>query len=145
MKALIQRVRHAQVDIDGLTVGRIGEGLLVLLGVEKNDSEEEVAKLVKKILNLRIFNDDNERMNLSLCDIRGEILLVSQFTLLADTRKGNRPGFSNGASPEHGKALYEQTIKHLSEQYSAPQTGQFGADMQVSLCNNGPVTFMIEV
>lgn len=141
MIALIQRVSSASVAVDGKDIAAINKGMLVLLGVEQNDSQLQIDKLVKKLANYRLFSDENGKMNLNLGQVEGQILLVSQFTLVADTQKGNRPGFSRGASPAHGKAVYEATISALQAANLPFATGQFGADMQVSLVNDGPVTF----
>lgn len=144
MKGLIQRVNHASVCVDGIKVGHVGEGVLLLLGVEKGDSESSAEKLLHKVLNYRIFPDHEDRMNLSLLDTKGGMLVVSQFTLVADTRKGMRPGFSKGATPEHGEQLYNYFVTQARKQLAGVETGRFGANMQVSLENNGPVTFMLE-
>ena len=144
MKGLIQRVSEANVSVDGDVVGRIGEGILLLLGVEHNDTETHAEKLIERIINYRIFSDEQGKMNKSLHDIGGKLLIVSQFTLVADTAKGRRPGFSKGASPQQGNALYEYAINHAKAQGITVATGQFGADMHVSLTNNGPVTFLLE-
>ncbi len=144
MKALIQRVSSAKVDVDDQTVGSINQGILALIGVERDDTVEKAEQLLNKILRYRIFTDDAGKMNLSLNDIKGELLLVSQFTLVADTKKGNRPGFSRGASPEHGQNMFNQLVELAQKTGLTIQTGQFGADMQVSLTNDGPVTFWLE-
>ena len=144
MKALIQRVKQAQVDVDGLTVGKINGGVLALIGVEREDTPDQAAQLLNKICRYRIFNDNSGRMNLSLNDIQAELMLVSQFTLVADTKKGNRPGFSRGATPEHGEFIFNELINLANKTNLKIQTGQFGADMQVSLVNDGPVTFWLE-
>ena len=144
MKALIQRVKKAHVDVEGSTVGKIHSGILALIGVEREDTTAKAEQLLNKICRYRIFNDDNGKMNLSLNDIQGELLLVSQFTLVADTQKGNRPGFSHGASPEHGEFIFNELIKLAKKTNLKIQTGQFGADMQVTLVNDGPVTFWLE-
>ena len=145
MKALLQRVRHARVDVDGECVGEIQQGLLVFLGVERDDDSARLSKLLERILNYRIFADPQGRMNLSLRDTAGGILLVSQFTLAADTSKGRRPGFSTAAPPAEAEALYEQGLAWLRQHHTATvASGQFGADMQVSLTNDGPVTFLLE-
>jgi D-tyrosyl-tRNA(Tyr) deacylase len=144
MKALIQRVNQAQVDVNNETVGKINQGILALIGVERDDSPEKAQQLLNKILRYRIFTDQDGKMNLSLNDIQGELLLVSQFTLVADTRKGNRPGFSRGASPEHGEVIFNELVKFANNTGLNIQTGQFGANMQVSLTNDGPVTFWLE-
>lgn len=146
MKGLIQRVRRASVEVDGTTVGSIDNGILLLLGIERDDTETHADKLLKKVTHYRIFPDDEQRMNLSLKDTRGGLLIVSQFTLVADTLKGMRPGFSQGATPEHGKALYDYFVDQAknTDANICIATGIFGANMQVSLVNDGPVTFMLE-
>ncbi|KEA64433.1 D-tyrosyl-tRNA(Tyr) deacylase [Marinobacterium lacunae] len=144
MKGLIQRVSKASVSVEGNQVSAIEKGILLLLGIEKDDTEQSADKLLHKILNYRIFADSSDRMNLSLLDTGGGLLVVSQFTLVADTRKGMRPGFSKGASPEHGEELYEYFTRQASLQLGNVATGRFGANMQVSLENDGPVTFMLE-
>ena len=145
MIALIQRVKSAQVDVDGHTIGKIGQGLLVLLGVAKDDDKAKADRLVQRITNYRIFSDDDGRMNLSLKQIQGELLVVSQFTLVADTKKGTRPGFSRGAQPALGEELYDYFVEQCKQADITTEIGQFGADMQVSLVNDGPVTFNLEV
>ena len=144
MRGLIQRVSCAAVNIDGQCHASIEQGILLLLGIEAADGFEQSEKLISKVLNYRIFADAQGRMNRSLKDINGELLVVSQFTLVADTRKGLRPGFSKAAAPEAAENCYEGFVSHLKTQYSAVATGVFGADMQVSLCNDGPVTFLLE-
>lgn len=144
MKGLIQRVSQASVHVNGELIGEIGQGVLLLLGVEKTDSTQSADKLLHKVINYRIFGDDQGRMNLSLADIGGSLLVVSQFTLVADTAKGMRPGFSKGASPELGKELYEYFVAKARETGLDVATGEFGADMKVSLTNDGPVTFNLE-
>jgi D-tyrosyl-tRNA(Tyr) deacylase len=145
MKAVIQRVTQASVTIDGNVKGSIGLGLLVLLGVEDADSLEDIEWLSAKIVNLRIFNDRNQVMNLSLKDINGELLLISQFTLYASTKKGNRPSYIKAAKPESAIPLYQQMIAQLQKDLQKNiQTGEFGADMKVSLLNDGPVTIIID-
>ncbi len=144
MRCLIQRVSHAQVDIDGRTVGKIGKGLMVLVCAMQDDGEANLVQLAKKVVNLRIFRDDAGKMNKSLLDVEGEALIVSQFTLAADTSRGNRPGFSNAAHPEMGKSLYEAFCDQISNLGVHVETGEFGADMQVSLTNDGPVTIWLE-
>ena len=144
MKALLQRVKSASVDVDGLRVGEISNGLLIFLGVEKEDSKEHADKLLKRILSYRIFSDLDGKMNLNVMQSEGEVLVVSQFTLVADTKKGTRPGFSKGASPQLGEELYDYFCVQSAKEIKTA-TGQFGADMQVSLINDGPVTFMLEV
>lgn len=144
MKGLIQRVSQAQVDVDGVTVGQISTGILLLLGVERDDDEARADKLLHKVQNYRIFSDNQGRMNLSLKDIGGELLVVSQFTLVADTAKGMRPGFSRGATPSEGERLYEYFVNQAKAAGLTVQTGRFGANMQVGLTNDGPVTFWLE-
>ncbi len=144
MKGLIQRVKSASVIIDDKTIASIDTGILLLLGIEKDDDVLKAEKMARKIFNYRIFSDANGKMNKSLTDISGELLVVSQFTLVADTAKGNRPGFSKGAPPAHGEYIYRSFIEHVDNQYRGCQTGVFGADMAVSLVNDGPVTFWIE-
>ena len=144
MKALLQRVKSASVDVDDLRVGEISNGLLIFLGVEKEDSKEQADKLLKRILSYRIFSDHDGKMNLNVMQSEGEVLVVSQFTLVADTKKGTRPGFSKGASPQLGEELYDYFCVQSAKEIKTA-TGQFGADMQVSLINDGPVTFMLEV
>ena len=144
MIALIQRVTQAKVDVNGETIGQIGKGLLVLLGVEKEDNQEKADKLTEKVLNYRIFSDENDKMNLNVQQAQGELLIVSQFTLAADTQKGLRPSFSKGAPPALANELYEYFIQKCSEKLPV-STGQFAADMQVSLTNDGPVTFWLNI
>ena len=145
MKALIQRVSQASVSVDGDVVGSIGQGVLVLLGVEKQDDEAAADKLLKKILNYRIFPDEDDKMNLSLLDVDGGVLLVSQFTLVADTKKGLRPSFSAAAKPADAERLYHYTVNSARKLTGNVQQGVFAADMKVTLLNDGPVTFMLEV
>ena len=142
---LIQRVAYANVKVAGQTVGEIDQGILLLLGVERDDDLSHVQKLAKKIVNYRIFSDEAGKMNLNVQQVGGAILVVSQFTLVADTAKGNRPGFSKGATPEHGKAVYEAMLRELQQYPINVASGEFGADMQVSLCNDGPVTFQFQI
>lgn len=144
MKALLQRVSHASVTVRNQLVAKINGGLLVFLGVEKNDTEQQADYLARKIVNLRIFEDENGKMNLSLKDINGEILLVSQFTLAGDISRGNRPGFETAAKPDDANRLYLYFSEQLRVQGIETQTGIFQADMQVELLNDGPVTFMLE-
>lgn len=145
MIALLQRVAHAAVDVDGQRIGEIGKGLLVLLGVEKHDSDETAQRLIDKVLKYRVFADSEGKMNLSLLDISGELLLVPQFTLAASTQKGLRPSFSSAAEPDDAMRLFEKTCVLAEKQLKSVEKGQFGADMQVSLLNDGPVTFWIQV
>ena len=144
MKALVQRVSESSVTINHEMVGKIGPGLMVLLGVAVDDTEKEADYLVEKIVNLRIFSDENGKMNLSLLDIGGEMLIVSQFTLLGDCRKGRRPSFIGAADPEKGKALYEYFVDGIRKKEITVATGRFGAMMDVSLVNDGPVTLILE-
>lgn len=143
MKAVVQRTARASVSIDGETVGRIDRGLLVLLGIEPDDGEADIEYMVKKCSGLRIFEDENGKMNLSVQDVGGSILLVSQFTLLGDARKGNRPSFTGAAVPEKAIPIYERAISELAKRLPV-QTGVFGADMQVELVNDGPVTILLD-
>lgn len=145
MKALLQRVAHASVTVDGEVIGEIDKGLLVLLGVEKGDDEAKADKLLEKVFKYRVFSDAEDKMNLSLRDIEGGLLLVSQFTLAADTKKGLRPSFSSAAPPAEGERLYDYVLGKAQAQWEKTAAGQFGADMKVSLLNDGPVTFMLEV
>lgn len=145
MIAVIQRVTEASVAIEGTIRGKIGTGYLVLLGIRQDDSAEDLEWLAKKIVNLRVFGDTEGKMNLSLQDVQGDILLISQFTLHASTKKGNRPSFIEAARPEVAIPLYEQMIRVLEAALQKPiQTGEFGADMQVALLNDGPVTIIID-
>ena len=145
MRALIQRVTDARVVVDGETIGEIGPGLLILVCAMQGDTAAQSAKLAAKISKLRIFTDDTGKMNLSLADTGGSALIVSQFTLAGDTSRGNRPGFSTAARPEEGRALYEQFIGDVATLGITTQTGSFGADMKVSLTNDGPVTLWLDV
>lgn len=144
MKFLVQRVKKAQVDIDGQTVGRIEKGFLVLIGITHTDTKETADYLIKKLINLRVFEDENGKMNLGLKDVEGSLLLVSQFTLYADCTQGNRPSFTEAAKPQFANELYEYIIEKCKEQAKNVETGIFGADMQVSLTNDGPVTIMLQ-
>ncbi len=144
MKALIQRVKNASVAINGKIFSKINSGILVFLGVEKADTKENAQKLADKILKLRIFEDNTEKMNLSIQDIKGEILIVSQFTLCGNCAKGTRPSFDNAAKPEIAKDLYEYFVNIVEQSGLNVQTGKFQAMMDVSLINDGPVTFWVE-
>lgn len=144
MKALIQRVRGARVEVGGEIVGAIDQGLLALVGIEPQDTPASVAKLLKKLLNYRVFSDAEGKMNLSLTDVEGGLLLVSQFTLAADTKSGLRPSFSTAAAPALGEQLFDHLVTLARAQLPQVATGRFGADMQVHLVNDGPVTFLLE-
>jgi len=143
MKGLIQRVQHASVVVNGETVGEIGQGILLLLGVEKEDDTAQADKLLDKVLKYRIFSDDQGKMNLGLKDIGGGLLIVSQFTLVANTHKGLRPSFSSGATPAEGERLYNYFVAQARKAHTTVATGRFGAEMKVSLLNDGPVTFLL--
>ena len=145
MRALIQRVTSASVKIDGEIVGKIGKGFLIFLGVYEEDTEEKIEKLTKKIVNLRIFNDENDKMNLSIKDVKGKILLISQFTLCADTRKGNRPSFVSAKNPKDANVIYEKTIESIRNEGIIVEKGIFGADMKVELLNDGPITILLDM
>ena len=145
MIGLLQRVSRASVMVEGECIAQIGTGLMVLVGVEKDDSHEQAERLVKKLLEYRVFADDDGKMNLSVLDIAGEVLLVPQFTLAADTGKGKRPSFSSAAPPEQGADLFAAVVDIMGQQQPQVQTGQFGADMAVELINDGPVTFWLQV
>ena len=145
MRAVIQRVSHASCSIEGVISGEIGTGFMVLLGIEDSDTDEDMIWLAQKIANLRIFSDENGLMNKALAEVQGNILLVSQFTLFAAIKKGNRPGFTRSARPEYAIPLYEKMIVELTKLTDTKiQTGVFGADMQISLVNDGPVTICID-
>lgn len=145
MIGLLQRVSEAEVRIDGELVGAIGAGLLVLVGFQRDDRDDRLPRFVERLLNYRVFGDDQGRMNRSLRDTGGGLLLVPQFTLAADTNSGNRPSFTPAAPPEEGQRLFENLVGLARDQWPRTQTGRFGADMQVSLINDGPVTFWLEV
>lgn len=144
MIGLIQRVTHANVVVDNQEIANIDQGILLLLGVEKEDTEDNAKNLLDKIINFRIFEDENGKMNLSLLDTSGSLLVVPQFTLPANTQKGTRPSFASAAPPQLGKALFDSFVSLASNKVSNLQTGKFGADMKVSLCNDGPVTFWLQ-
>lgn len=145
MIALIQRVSRAQVEVAGKTVGAIEQGLLVLLGVQKDDTNQTAQRLAERVAGYRVFSDSEDKMNLDVRDIEGRVLVVSQFTLAADTTKGRRPSFSSAAHPSVAEDLYEAFCQHLETQGVPVEKGVFGADMQVSLTNDGPVTFTLTV
>lgn len=144
MKFVIQRVTHAEVEVEQEIIGSIQNGYLVLIGIAEDDTEEIADKLVKKLLGLRIFADENGKTNLSLKDVNGSLLLISQFTLYADCRKGNRPSFVNAGNPEKANALYEYIIEKCRAEVPDVQTGSFGADMKITLLNDGPFTIILD-
>ncbi|HAJ73874.1 MAG TPA: D-tyrosyl-tRNA(Tyr) deacylase [Lachnospiraceae bacterium] len=144
MKFVIQRVTEAKVDIDGQTAGKIGRGFMVLIGIGKEDTKETADKYVKKMTSLRIFEDENGKTNLSLADVGGQLLLISQFTLYANCKKGNRPSFIEAGAPDMSEELYEYIIKKAEEYVPVVERGKFGADMKVSLVNDGPFTVILE-
>lgn len=143
MLTVIQRVTHANVAVDGQIIGEIRQGIVALLAIERDDGEKECKQLIDRILRYRIFADSDDKMNLSLRDINGGLLLIPQFTLAADTKKGNRPSFTPAAAPAIANALFDIATQYAKQQHQAVASGQFGADMQVSLCNDGPVTFTL--
>ena len=144
MKFVIQKVTHASVTVESQIIGKIGKGFFVLIGIAENDTQEIADKMIKKLLGLRIFEDENGKTNLSLRDVNGQLLLVSQFTLYADCRKGNRPSFTKAGNPKLANELYEYFVKKLKEKNIKVQTGKFRAMMDVELVNDGPVTFWLE-
>jgi len=144
MIALLQRVSEASVTVDGDTIGKIGRGLMVLVAVHRDDSDKDISRLADRILGYRVFPDDDDRMNRSLADIRGELLLIPQFTLAADTRKGTRASFTKAAAPSKGQDYFERLLEICRQRLDVVETGRFGADMQVQLINSGPVTFWLE-
>lgn len=144
MKFVIQRVTHAEVEVEQEIIGSIQNGYLVLIGIAEDDNEEIADKLVKKLLGLRIFADENGKTNLSLKDVNGSLLLISQFTLYADCRKGNRPSFVNAGNPEKANELYEYIIEKCRDEVPDVQTGSFGADMKITLLNDGPFTIILD-
>lgn len=144
MRLVVQRVASAKVEVENKTIGEIDKGFLVLLGIGQEDTEKEVDFLVEKLCNLRVFEDENDKMNLSIKDIDGELLIVSQFTLYANCQKGNRPSFVNAATPEKAAKLYEYFKSKCKDQIKKVESGEFGAHMKVSLLNDGPVTIILE-
>lgn len=144
MKFVIQRVTHADVVVDGNEIGRIGKGFMVLIGVSKEDDKAIADKMVDKMIKLRIFEDENGKTNLSLDDVGGELLLISQFTLYANCKKGNRPSFIDAGAPDEANALYEYIIERCKERVNVVERGEFGADMKVSLLNDGPFTIVLD-
>lgn len=144
MRFVIQRVKHAEVQVENETVGEIGQGLLVLVGISAADNEEIADKMIKKLLGLRVFEDENGKTNLNLHAVNGKLLIISQFTLYADCRKGNRPSFINAGAPDMANALYEYILEECEKTVSNIQHGKFGADMKVSLVNDGPFTILLD-
>ena len=144
MRLVIQRVLNASVKVDGKVTGKIGKGFLVLLGAGMNDTKEIAEKMADKMMRLRIFSDENDKTNLSIQDVGGELLVVSQFTLYADCRKGNRPSFTNAGKPQEANALYEYFMEYCRKTIPVVESGVFGADMKVELCNDGPFTFVLD-
>ena len=144
MKFVIQRVTSASVEVEEKIVGKIGKGFLVLIGIGKEDNEEIADKMIKKLIGMRIFEDENGKTNLSLNDVSGELLLISQFTLYADCKKGNRPSFINAGSPDEANRLYEYIISECKKEISVVEKGVFGADMKISLLNDGPFTIILD-
>ena len=144
MKFVIQRVNHASVKVDGNVVGKIDKGYMVLIGISENDTKEIPDKMIKKMIGLRIFEDENGKTNISLKDVSGELLLISQFTLYADCKKGNRPSFINAGKPDMAKEMYEYIIEQCKKEISVVEKGIFGADMKVSLENDGPFTIVLD-
>lgn len=144
MRFVIQRVQHANVSVDGQIIGAIDKGLLVFIGVTHSDTREIADKMVKKLVNMRIFQDENDKTNLALQDVNGQLLLISQFTLYADCKKGNRPSFVNAGSPDMANELYEYIIKCCKESVPIVEKGSFGADMKIDLLNDGPFTIVLD-
>ena len=144
MKFVIQRVNHASVKVDGNVVGKIDKGYMVLIGISENDTKEIADKMIKKMIGLRIFEDENGKTNISLKDVSGELLLISQFTLYADCKKGNRPSFINAGKPDMANEMYEYIIEQCKKEISVVEKGIFGADMKVSLVNDGPFTIVLD-
>ncbi len=145
MIALLQRVKEAWVSVEGERIAESGAGLMVLVGVEQNDAEAQADRLLERVLTYRVFADKERRMNLSVTDVAGELMLVPQFTLAADTSKGRRPSFTSAALPDDGRRLFEYFVQQAMYQFGRVRTGRFGADMQVGLINDGPVTFWLQV
>lgn len=144
MRFLIQRVTHASVETEAKTIGQIGKGFLVFIGISQEDTQEIANKMIRKLLGMRIFEDENGKTNLSLADVSGGLLLISQFTLYADCKKGNRPSFIKAGNPELAEHLYDYIISECKKQIPIVQTGSFGADMKISLLNDGPFTIMLD-
>ena len=144
MKFVIQRVQYASVTVDNNVIGKINNGFMVLIGVENADTKEIADKMVSKLVNMRIFQDENDKMNLSLSDVNGELLLISQFTLYANCKKGNRPSFTEAGKPDMANEMYEYIISKCKESVEVVEKGEFGADMKVELLNHGPVTIILD-
>jgi len=144
MIALLQRVQHASVEVDKKIIGEIKKGILLFIGIEKNDNEEIANRLCQRFLSYRVFSDEQDKMNLSVKDINGGVLLIPQFTLAADTRKGCRPSFSSAAAPEHGHKMFDYVVTQTKQQHDNVEVGKFSADMKVDLLNDGPVTFWLQ-
>ena len=144
MRGVVQRVSRASVTVDGRVTGSIEKGLMVLLGIEDSDGEQDLAYMCDKLMNLRIFEDENEKMNLSVTDVGGSLLIISQFTLYGDARKGRRPSFIQAARAEHAVPMYESLVKMCRDKGMRTETGEFGAHMDVELCNDGPVTILLD-
>ena len=144
MRFVIQRVTHSSVTVDGQVIGKIGKGFMVLIGVEDNDTKAIADKMISKLIGLRVFQDDNDKMNLSLKDVNGELLLISQFTLYADCKKGNRPSFIRAGKPDMANEMYQYIIEECKKQIPIVEKGEFGADMKVELLNDGPVTIILD-
>ena len=144
MKFVIQRVQYASVTVDNNVIGKINNGFMVLIGVENADTKEIADKMVSKLVNMRIFQDENDKMNLSLSDVNGELLLISQFTLYANCKKGNRPSFTEAGKPDMANEMYEYIISKCKESVEVVEKGEFGADMKVELLNDGPVTIILD-
>lgn len=144
MRFVIQRVTHASVTVDGNVLGRIGKGFMALIGVSDEDTKETADRMIKKMLGLRIFEDENGKTNLDLRTVNGELLLISQFTLYADCRRGNRPGFTRAGKPDMANEMYEYIIRKCKEQFPVVERGEFGADMKVELLNDGPFTILLD-
>ena len=144
MRFVIQRVTHSSVTVDGQVIGKIGKGFMVLIGVEDNDTKAIADKMISKLIGLRVFQDENDKMNLALKDVNGELLLISQFTLYADCKKGNRPSFIKAGKPDMANEMYQYIIEQCKKQVAVVETGEFGADMKVDLLNDGPVTIILD-
>ena len=144
MRFVIQRVTHSSVTVDGQVIGKIGKGFMVLIGVEDSDTKAIADKMISKLIGLRVFQDDNDKMNLSLKDVNGELLLISQFTLYADCKKGNRPSFIRAGKPDMANEMYQYIIEECKKQIYVVEKGEFGADMKVELLNDGPVTIILD-